>query len=57
MDRIDVYRARFRRLSAARGAGRTALTVARARRFLADCPDFWPALVILGEALTAMVGF
>jgi tetratricopeptide (TPR) repeat protein len=57
MHRADVYLARYRRLEAARDAGLPALTVARARRFLADYPDFWPVLVFLGEALTAMVDY
>jgi tetratricopeptide (TPR) repeat protein len=57
MDRIDVQSARYRRLSAASNADLPALTVARARRFLADNPDFWPALVILGSALTEMANY
>ncbi|HEY2155653.1 MAG TPA: tetratricopeptide repeat protein, partial [Isosphaeraceae bacterium] len=57
MDRIDVQTARYRRLSAASSADLPALTIARARRFLTDYPDFWPALVILGSALTDMANY
>lgn len=52
MDRIDVQRARFRRLRAASHADLPALTIARARAFLADYPDFGPAWMALGLALT-----
>lgn len=54
MDRIDVQRARFRRLRAASNADLPALTVARAGAFLADFPDYGPAWLALGVALTEM---
>lgn len=57
MDRIDVQRARYRRLRAASDADLPALTIARARAFLADYPEFGPAWLELGIALTETARF
>lgn len=57
MDPPDAIEARYRRLQAASDANRPALTVARARRFLVDYPDFTVAWVLLGHALTEMANY
>ena len=54
---FNAIKARYRRLQAASDANLPALTVARARRFLADYPDFYSAWVLLGNSLTDMANY